>query len=546
MAGNWFVNDGSTAGDVFTTAVGNDANPGTSALPFATIEFAIATAAPGDTIYVDAGTYTDASVDISKSVVLRGAKYGIPAGPAASPANRGTDESIIVGGVFFGPSIDNIAIDGFTVNTGTGLRGIQARGLNSTIINNIVTGIPTPLVQQAGISTRANGPLRLHSYLIRNNNVTGFRFGIYFDGNLENPSEISFNYVANCFTTGYVMTGSEGHLIKANVSVNNFQGMSIQRGNTTVIQNTIEGSAAIGIRLPGTAFTFGNVIQFNYIRNCALGIGLTDPNPAAINNQANYNSFTGNTANIGSEHAADFDASCNWYGTTDPAAIAASIGGTGPVTFVPFLTDGIDSDPLTDGFQPNTTCIVVPVVLTTFNGQVKNLSSLLTWETASEQNASHFIIERSIDNIRFDGIARVSARGFSNAPVSYHYTDSKPPVFNQPIYYRLRMVDLDGTFKFSRIVRLVIESKGSFVRQLFPNPATSGQIITLDYQSDIREDLQTTIISATGQTAWRKTYQVIDGLNRFTINLPSLNTGLYFLVLRKENGSTERIPVLIR
>ena len=73
--------------------------------------------------------------------------------------------------------------DGFTVNTGINARGYLSRGLNSVVINNIVIGIPNPAIQQLGIATRANGPLRLHSYLIRNNNVTGFRFGIYFDGN---------------------------------------------------------------------------------------------------------------------------------------------------------------------------------------------------------------------------------------------------------------------------------------------------------------------------------------------------------------------------
>jgi hypothetical protein len=163
-ATTWYVNDASLTGDIFTSAIGNDANAGSIAAPFATIQFAINTAAIGDTIYVDAGTYVEPTITISKSgIVLRGAKFAVSAGPAASPAGRGTDESIIQGSVYYGASRDNISIDGFTVNMGSATRGIEARGMNSTIINNIVTGTLDMFTQQAGISTRANAPNRPHS-----------------------------------------------------------------------------------------------------------------------------------------------------------------------------------------------------------------------------------------------------------------------------------------------------------------------------------------------------------------------------------------------
>ncbi|RYG37466.1 MAG: DUF1565 domain-containing protein, partial [Chitinophagaceae bacterium] len=89
---NWYVNDGSTAGDVYTTAIGNNANPGTAAQPFATIDTAIARASSGDTIWVDAGDYFQDSVHINKTLTLNGAKAGVPAGPLAVPLNRGVNE----------------------------------------------------------------------------------------------------------------------------------------------------------------------------------------------------------------------------------------------------------------------------------------------------------------------------------------------------------------------------------------------------------------------------------------------------------------------
>lgn len=540
-ATDWYVNDGSTVGDVFTASIGNNANPGTAALPFATIQFAISVAVAGDIIYVDAGTYTG-DVEIVKNVVLRGAKFGIPAGPAAIPVNRGTDESIVIGGIYFGQTRDNITVDGFTVNTGLDTRGIEARGLNSTIINNIVTGIPNPLTQQAGISTRANAPLRLHSYLIRNNHVTGFRFGIYFDGNLENPSEINYNYVGNCLQTAYILTGSNGHLYRGNVSVNTPTGMNLIRGNTTIIENTITGSSLIGIRIVGTANTFGNNIANNFIQNCGVGIGLTDPNPAAVNNQAHYNSFTGNTTNIANAHSDDFDATCNWYETTDPVAIAATI--SGPVTFVPFLLDGIDSDLITDGFQPTTDCIVVPVILTSFTGQVKNESVVLNWQTASEVNSSHFIIERSTDLSRFTSIGRVSAQGFSNHIQSYSFTDAKPGFYDQPIYYRLNMVDLDGTQKNSPIVKVNINGSGKYVQQVYPNPAKAGASIQVDLISPENDMISVSMININGQPLKTTMHQVIKGSNQLKLTVPVNAKGMLFILIRS-NGQTTRVPVLI-
>ena len=55
----YYVNDNSTAGDVFTTAVGNNANIGTAAAPFATLQYAVTTASANDIIYVDAGSYAE-------------------------------------------------------------------------------------------------------------------------------------------------------------------------------------------------------------------------------------------------------------------------------------------------------------------------------------------------------------------------------------------------------------------------------------------------------------------------------------------------------
>lgn len=541
-ATDWYVNDASLTGDVFTTAIGNDANAGTSAAPFETIQAALAAAANGDFIYVDAGTYVTVDIEINKSISLRGAKFGIPAGPDNVPANRGTNESIIEGSIYFGQSKDNISVDGFTVNRGNGLRGIEARGLNSVVINNILTGIITPAVQQIGISTRANGPNRLHSYLIANNNVRGFRFGIYMDGNTENPSEIKLNYVTGCFTSGYVFTASNGHHINANVSEANGQGMVFTEGNNLIENNTITGNAISGIRLAATSQLFGNIITLNYITNNPIGINLSEDDGAAQNNSANYNFITGGAQAIVNNQSANFNATCNWYGTDQAPAIALLLSGN--ISFNPFLTDGVDTD-VAPGFQPTTSCIVLPVVLTDFTAAVKKYDVQLNWQTASEVNSSHFIIERSLDNQQYNSIGTVAAKGFSSSRINYGFLDNKPVNFDRPTYYRLAMVDRDGTKKYSKIISVTLKTSGSFVQEVYPNPAKAGSILNTDFISAAAQTVTISFVNVTGQVLGSYKFQAIKGVNIFKINIPaSAADGVNFIQIRTAE-EVKQVPVYI-
>lgn len=541
QAGVWYVNDESTIGDALTSSVGNDTNPGTSAAPFLTITFAIATASAGDTIYVDAGTY-NGDVFITKALTLRGVKFGIPAGPAANPVGRGTNETVIGnGGMYYGQSVDNITVDGFTIDLGLGIRGIEARGFNTVVINNIVIGSINPLVQQIGISTRANGPLRLHRYFVRNNNVKGCRNGFLFDGNLEDPSEFTSNYASGCLNSGFQIVASENHIFRSNVSENNAVGLITTRGNLTIEQNTFTNNTVAGIRLVGTQTLSGNLIQFNFFQNNATGIALTDPNPGAVNNEAHFNSFTGNTVNIGNLHTANFNATCNWYGTTDLPTITATIGGS--VTFVPILTDGIDANPGLDGFQPNTTC-VVPVTLVSFNASVKNYDVQLRWQTSTEVNSSHFIIERSTDNRNFITIGRVEASGFSDTRKQYGFTDSKPVIFDQPVFYRLRMVDLDASYKYSRILSVVLKPQSDFVQQIYPNPVSANAKLNVNYIASGNQDLNISIVNSIGQIIRNYAFPVIKGTNTLTLQMPSTGNVLYYLIFRS-GTQVQRIPVKI-
>lgn len=524
---NWYVNDNSQAGDVFTSAVGNDVNPGTATLPLLTIDTAIARANPGDTIYVDAGDYVDDSVYVIKPLTLRGAKYGVPAGPAAVPPNRGVNETFLQGGIFVGPSIDDVTIDGFhiTVLPPSNL-GIVGRGLNCRIINNMTTATLNIFVFQMGIATRANGPLRLHSYEIKNNNVQGSRYGIYMDGNLELSSEIFDNYVTGCFQSAILLTASNGHHILGNVLEANVQGFMVEEGENLFERNTVRNNLTNGVRLAGNPLLYGNTFINNFFENNGIAINLTEDDAAAVNNSAHYNSFTGNGTDILSSHSAMFNATCNWFGTTDPLTIAAGISGN--VLFTPFLIDGTDTDPVTSGFQPITACIVVPVNISSFTGHWVNKNVELNWVTQTESNNRMFEVQRSTDGQNYSVIGYVPGAGTSNMVRTYQFKDLDAVHHAGYLHYRLRQVDFDGNFSYSEVVMLKNENSAIFT--IYPNPATDVLNIRLTTPNSAVSKYE--LYNHIGQ----KVQSGNMSNQLLTISVKGLPAGTYLVTLRDDNG----------
>ena len=70
-ATTYYVNDNSTSADIYTSAIGNNGNPGNASLPFATLEYAVNTVGliAGDTVFIDAGYFyqTDANLNLNVS-----------------------------------------------------------------------------------------------------------------------------------------------------------------------------------------------------------------------------------------------------------------------------------------------------------------------------------------------------------------------------------------------------------------------------------------------------------------------------------------------
>ncbi|WP_276499796.1 hypothetical protein [Pontibacter litorisediminis] len=140
---------------------------------------------------------------------------------------------------------------------------------------------------------------------------------------------------------------------------------------------------------------------------------------------------------------------------------------------IPFPTNVVDLQARLDSDDPCLPITPLPVELSRFEGKATQSGISLDWETASEQNNSHFEVERSADGNTFELLGSVEGHGNSAVTLKYRFLDKHPhPGLN---YYRLKQVDFDGQYEYSKVVAVTAtEQAGKLQALLLPNPCLSG------------------------------------------------------------------------
>ena len=169
----------------------------------------------------------------------------------------------------------------------------------------------------------------------------------------------------------------------------------------------------------------------------------------------------------------------------------------------------------------------LPVTLVRFQGKkLDNQRNLLEWATTEETNNDHFEIQRSDDAITFEAIGVRAGKGTTKTLIEYDYTDEKP--FNDIVYYRLKQIDFDGTFAFSRIIAVLKENEKS-ADYIFPNPTGS----TVEIAAEGSSILEVTIFDKNGSA-------VLNEKLPTQIDVSGLRQGDYILQAKTQNGRTIR------
>jgi len=169
----------------------------------------------------------------------------------------------------------------------------------------------------------------------------------------------------------------------------------------------------------------------------------------------------------------------------------------------------------------------LPIKLINFSAKYTKPNVALGWTTVQEHNFSHFIIEHSTDGSNFTQTAIVFGSGESDIKRDYTYTDKDMKGKGGIIYYRLKQVDIDGSFTYSsvRVVSLN-EVKASVSLTTFPNPVTNNLRLTLPplWQN---KHVKIELYYANGQHV--NSFNIANSGPVESISLASLEKGVYFI-----------------
>lgn len=190
---------------------------------------------------------------------------------------------------------------------------------------------------------------------------------------------------------------------------------------------------------------------------------------------------------------------------------------------------------------------VLPVTFTKFYIKQRDNIEELFWQTASEQNNRVFEIERSIDGIGFEKIgehkSKAGPTGNSSILLDYLYEDSKP--ISGYSYYRLKQIDLDNKFKYSKVISVVFEESKNISFVVYPNP--SKEEFFVDFKGiENNHEISVNIIDMNGKSIY-KTVVYPESLTEGSFKIipdVALASGKYLVRMQIE-GVTHTVKMVV-
>lgn len=172
----------------------------------------------------------------------------------------------------------------------------------------------------------------------------------------------------------------------------------------------------------------------------------------------------------------------------------------------------------------------VPVTLTNFNGRLQGKTVQLFWSTSQELNNAGFEVLRSdAHQQQWTRIGFIPA-GNENGG-DYTLTDYAPlPGVNT---YRLKQLDVNGTYSYSHIIAFNLENNETSVVKFYPNPAKDN--ITLVVNDSKLLNTKARIVNSTGNSV------AVFAINDYyqNVNISKLAPGVYIIHL--SNGEKVRL-----
>jgi hypothetical protein len=172
---------------------------------------------------------------------------------------------------------------------------------------------------------------------------------------------------------------------------------------------------------------------------------------------------------------------------------------------------------LSDNIDP------LPLTLLSISVTCENNAAVMQWQTTNETNAASFIIEKSQDGLSWTDLQTIAAQN-TPAGANYRYQDASP---GGAVFYRLKMVDMNGHFTYSPIVSGSCTT-AAMPLVVYPNPAHSAVTATLSVRQS--NSAKILLYSAGGQLVSEHIWDLQPGINNYLLpEVARLAAGSYFV-----------------
>ncbi|TNF46562.1 MAG: hypothetical protein EP305_10590 [Bacteroidetes bacterium] len=571
-AGAFYVDDNSNLNDVYTvgSTSGSDATEGKRLTPFASLTKAFTVVQAGDTIYVDAGTYSDA-LNKDLNLPVTGLKI-LGAGMQLTIFDNGSNSDHY----FMRIDKNNTTLSDMTIRSyaaqtcGGGANGqalgvIGATGVN--IINVLVDKTATssdgcgyPIEVKGGASaTFQGGGATCNNYLAGGGiRVTGPTTVLTIKNYLfYGNSKYTDNGASLHVTDGNVIV--QNTKFKNNESRNDKRGAGVyQTGGTMSVfdcefdQNiTWLAYDQVGgtILVTGGNFTIKRSVIKNHTQlggSTSYGAGI-----GVMNGTAYIDScyFEGNDGDLG--HATDiftsggnvFVRNCslssasNRIGSTGGTTTINNSGSFTPsysvgMTFLNTLDTSYTANPTVPQFIGDcpTGITILPVELSSFTGKCLDGMGALTWTTDSEHNNAYFTVERSQDDNDYTALSFVNGAINTTEKSEYRFLDTEMQKGTN--YYRLSQTDLDGQTRILETIAIENNCFGNGLEETaFVVDAVNNQVLLL-MNVEHKVNFEFTLTDNMGRLLLHKDLTADPHQNKVTILLPdSMAAGVYHLTV---------------
>ncbi|MES2847531.1 MAG: T9SS type A sorting domain-containing protein [Bacteroidota bacterium] len=184
--------------------------------------------------------------------------------------------------------------------------------------------------------------------------------------------------------------------------------------------------------------------------------------------------------------------------------------------------------------------VILPITVLDFTGTAQNKKAQLYWQTQNENNSSYFELQRSSDGNSFETIATITAKG--NTTNNYQSTDDLFFYKHSVVYYRLKMVNINGSFKYSATVTI---NSGAAIKaniKAWPLPFTGN--LNIEFYSNDAMPVKITLCNVAGSTITNLNSNAKKGTNTISLyQAQTIPAGTYLLTISNSTRA-ETIKVI--